>query len=242
MKKLVALVLCLMLSLSLCVSASAALEPQGLPDVYPLSLDASAVSGVRPAPNDCFTATEKENGLAGSQVYLVGKEISADDLPGADAAAASFFLQTEYGYAAFTDAEDVPGDGEFIKVVCVYSGYSAELGMPLFSLSVLAGKQGSGAAPTAAEENAVRSAKNYLSFSAFSYSGLIKQLEYEGFTHEQAVYGADNSGADWFEQAAASAKNYLGFMAFSRDSLIAQLEYEGFTHEQAVYGAEQNGF
>ena len=28
---------------------------------------------------------------------------------------------------------------------------------------------------------------------SFSKSGLIEQLEYEGFTHEQAVYGADQA-------------------------------------------------
>ncbi|MBR5471897.1 MAG: Ltp family lipoprotein [Oscillibacter sp.] len=90
--------------------------------------------------------------------------------------------------------------------------------------------------------NALASAKSYLSFSAFSYSGLIDQLEFEGFTPEQATYGADNCGADWNEQAAKSAKSYLEFSSFSRDGLIDQLEFEGFTHEQAVYGVEANGF
>ena len=36
-------------------------------------------------------------------------------------------------------------------------------------------------------------AKRYLEVSSFSYQGLIDQLEYEGFTHEQAVYGADRT-------------------------------------------------
>ena len=76
---------------------------------------------------------------------------------------------------------------------------------------------------------------------AFSNSGLISQLEYEGFTSSQAKYGVDNCGANWNEQASKSAKNYLSIMSFSRDSLIQQLEYEGFTHSQAVYGVEANG-
>ena len=41
-------------------------------------------------------------------------------------------------------------------------------------------------------EQAYKSAKNYLSFSHFSHNGLIQQLESdsgEGFTHSQAVYG-----------------------------------------------------
>ena len=90
-------------------------------------------------------------------------------------------------------------------------------------------------------EQAIKSAKNYLSFTTFSYAGLISQLKSEGFTSEQAAYGADKCAADWNEQAAKSAENYLSFTTFSKDELIQQLRFEGFTHEQALYGAEQNG-
>lgn len=95
---------------------------------------------------------------------------------------------------------------------------------------------------TIGQRNALASAKNYLSFTSFSYDGLIEQLEYEKFSHEDAVYAADTCGADWNEQAAEKAKAYLDMMSFSRDGLIEQLEYDGFTHDQAVYGAEQNGY
>lgn len=96
--------------------------------------------------------------------------------------------------------------------------------------------------PTTGEKNALRSAKNYLNVMPFSYNGLVKQLEYEKYSHDDAVYAAENCGADWNEQAAKSAKNYLEIMSFSKDGLIEQLEYDGFTHEQAVYGAEANGY
>lgn len=92
------------------------------------------------------------------------------------------------------------------------------------------------------ERNALTSAKQYLNSMAFSYSGLIEQLEYEGYTKSEATYAADNCGADWYEQAALSAKEYLDVMPFSRQGLIEQLEYEGFTYDQAVYGVEQNGY
>lgn len=95
--------------------------------------------------------------------------------------------------------------------------------------------------PTVAEANALKKANSYLKTSAFSYSKLIEQLEYVGFTHDEAVYGADNCGADWYEQAAKKAESYLKTSAFSRDRLISQLEYVGFTHEQAEYGVSQNG-
>ncbi len=95
---------------------------------------------------------------------------------------------------------------------------------------------------TLGQLNALETAGGYLDIMPFSYNGLVDQLEYEGYTHEEAVYGADHCGADWNEQAVKSAKSYLDMMDFSRDGLIEQLEYEGFTHEQAIYGVEANGF
>lgn len=95
--------------------------------------------------------------------------------------------------------------------------------------------------PTASERNALNSAKSYLSFSAFSYSGLIRQLEYEGYTNAEATYAANNCGADWNAQALKSAKSYLSFSAFSYSGLIGQLQYEGFTSSQAAYGVDNCG-
>lgn len=96
--------------------------------------------------------------------------------------------------------------------------------------------------PTIGERNALGKAREYLNLMAFSYTGLIEQLEFEQFTHDEAVYAADNCGADWNDQAAKKAKDYLNIMSFSRDGLIEQLEFEGFTHDQAVYGVEANGY
>jgi len=96
--------------------------------------------------------------------------------------------------------------------------------------------------PTTGEKNALRSAREYLSFSAFSYTGLIHQLEYEGYSTEEATYAADNCNANWNEQAAKSAKEYLDMSSFSRQELINQLIYEGYTQEQAEYGVTQNGY
>ena len=77
---------------------------------------------------------------------------------------------------------------------------------------------------------------------AFSYSGLIDQLEYEGYTAEEAEYAAKNCGANWYERAMKSAEQYLATMSFSRESLIEQLEYERFTYEQASYAATKNRY
>lgn len=96
--------------------------------------------------------------------------------------------------------------------------------------------------PTTGEKNALRTAREYLNISAFSYTGLIHQLEYEGYLTEEATYAADNCNANWNEQAAKSAKEYLDISSFSRQGLIDQLIYEGYTQEQAEYGVTQNGY
>ena len=95
---------------------------------------------------------------------------------------------------------------------------------------------------TIGEKNALSKALSYLDYSAFSREGLIEQLEYEGYSHEEAVYGVNNCEADWNKQAALKAQSYLDYSAFSREGLIEQLEYEGFTNEQAEYGVEAVGY
>ena len=94
---------------------------------------------------------------------------------------------------------------------------------------------------TLGQQQALKSAKSYLDYSAFSYSGLVGQLEYEGFSHEEAEFAAKKCGADWNEQALKCAKSYLEYSSFSRDGLIDQLEYEGFTNKQAVNAAKKCG-
>lgn len=91
-------------------------------------------------------------------------------------------------------------------------------------------------------KNALSKAKDYLDTMPFSYERLVEQLEFEGYTNEEAVYGADNCGADWNEQAAEKAQDYLDTMSFSRQSLIDQLIFEGFTEEQAEYGVTAVGY
>lgn len=81
------------------------------------------------------------------------------------------------------------------------------------------------------EKNALSTAMDYLVYTAFSYSGLVEQLKYEGYTDREAKYGADNCGEDWYEQAVKMAKQYLNYTSLSKQKLIEQLEYEGFTSD-----------
>ncbi len=87
----------------------------------------------------------------------------------------------------------------------------------------------------------MRSAEGYLDYKGFSRTGLIQQLEFEGFSTKDATWAVDHVTVDWKEQAAQSAKDYLEFSAFSRSGLIDQLIFEGFTPEQAEYGVSQTG-
>lgn len=95
---------------------------------------------------------------------------------------------------------------------------------------------------TTGQKNARLKAKQYLEYQAFSYHGLVAQLEYEGFSSADATYGVDKLAADWKQQAAKKAAEYLQFQAFSRQGLLDQLLYEKFTLEEAEYGVKQNGY
>ena len=98
-----------------------------------------------------------------------------------------------------------------------------------------------GASSTSAYRQAVIMAKSYLNYSAFSSSGLIEQLKYEGFTKGQATRAVGSMSVNWKKQAAKKAKSYLELQAFSRSGLIEQLKYEGFTNGQAAYGVRAVG-
>lgn len=99
-----------------------------------------------------------------------------------------------------------------------------------------------GKEPTLGEKNALKSAKSYLRSMDFSYTGLFKQLKYEGYKDEECTYAVDNCEADWNEQASKCAKSYINSMSFSRVELLKQLKYEGFTDEQAEYGVKSVGY
>ena len=92
---------------------------------------------------------------------------------------------------------------------------------------------------TSAMYNAIDKASDYLDFSSFSRTGLIGQLEFEGFETADATFAVDHLKVDWFKQAVKKAEDYLSFSSFSRDGLIGQLQFEGFTYEHAVHGVNK---
>lgn len=100
---------------------------------------------------------------------------------------------------------------------------------------------------TSSQNNAVRSANQYLSMTGFSRDGLIQQLSSDagdGYSVSDATAAVDSLNADWNENAARSAKQYLEMTGFSCKGLIEQLSSSAgsdYTVEQATYGAREAG-
>ena len=100
---------------------------------------------------------------------------------------------------------------------------------------------------TGPQQNAVRSAEQYLSMSGFSRNGLINQLSSsygDNYAKSDATVAVDSLNVDWNEQASRSAKQYLDMSGFSCQGLIEQLSSDAgdkYTVSQATYGAKQAG-
>ena len=92
---------------------------------------------------------------------------------------------------------------------------------------------------TSGQENAIAKAQDYLSYSAFSKSGLVKQLKFEGFKAKDAAFAVNHIKVNWNQQAVAKAKDYMSYSSFSKQGLIDQLKFEGFTPAQATFGANK---
>ncbi len=94
---------------------------------------------------------------------------------------------------------------------------------------------------TRAQTNAIQTAQDYLDYTAFSRSGLIGQLEFEGYSTAEATFAVASLQVDWNEQAWKSAESYLDYSPFSRSGLIDQLVFEGFSTAQATFGVDKAG-
>lgn len=97
------------------------------------------------------------------------------------------------------------------------------------------------------QNNAVRSAKQYLKISGFSRDGLIQQLSAsagDGYDLADATKAVDSLDVDWNGEAVKSAKQYLRITGFSCSGLIQQLSSSAgdrYSLEQATYGAHHAG-
>lgn len=100
---------------------------------------------------------------------------------------------------------------------------------------------------TGPQNNAVRTALQYLDLTGFSRKGLIQQLSADagsGYDVTDATIAVDSLNVDWDSQAVRSAKQYLELTGFSCKGLIEQLSSSAgskYTTSQATYGAKQAG-
>ena len=106
---------------------------------------------------------------------------------------------TSVGVEALASAADYDkAEAELRKVVDSFTVENPE--KPNYSTSTTTtnsttsnnSSSGSSSSATTSQKKALSRAKSYLKSNNFSYSGLIDQLEYEGFTSEQAEHGADS--------------------------------------------------
>lgn len=125
--------------------------------------------------------------------------------------------------------------------------YLRKIGVTVIAFTLVCASNVNAQSLTNPQKNAVRAAKQYLSFKGFSRDGLIHQLSSQagnGFDVNDATVAVDSLNVDWNEQAVKSAKSYLDMMGFSCSGLIQQLSSragERFTESQATYGARKAG-
>ena len=91
------------------------------------------------------------------------------------------------------------------------------------------------------QETAVERAKFHTKYNSYSQKGLVKMLVFEGFSEEDAEYGAANCEADWNQEAVEDAESYLKYKSYTRQELYDQLKYEGYTEGQILYALSKAG-
>ena len=97
------------------------------------------------------------------------------------------------------------------------------------------------AAATENQQKALDKANEYVDTLPLSREGLIKQLEYDGYTTDVATYAADNCSANWNKEAKEMAEQYMDSTTYTYKDMVQQLEAEGFTKKQAKFGAKAVG-
>ena len=102
-------------------------------------------------------------------------------------------------------------------------------------------------------EQAKMCATEYMEYMSFSYKGLVVQLKFEGFTDEEAEFGAaelyggtsdpENEAykAIENENALEQAKELLEDEGYSHSRLIKELEEKSYSNDASTYAADNCG-
>lgn len=200
-----------------------------------ISVIGGALGGSRPTADSSEVQTSPKTEATSEPVEEVVDEREAiPSLVGLTVAEARAALEA-VGFVITTP--NGTGDDWIVRTQTLSEGRQADAGT-----EVLVTAEAPKPVYTLAQQNAIRQAQAYLDFSGFSRVGLIGQLEYEGYSTEDATFGADNAGADWNAEAAEKAASYLEFTSFSRQGLYDQLVYEGFTDAEIEFGLAAVGY
>ena len=97
------------------------------------------------------------------------------------------------------------------------------------------------AAATENQQKALDKANEYVNTLALSHDGLVKQLEYDGYSTDVATYAADNCDTNWNKEAKEMAEQYMESTTYTYKAMVQQLQAEGFTKDQAEFGAKAAG-
>ena len=86
------------------------------------------------------------------------------------------------------------------------------------------------------QKNAVRSAKDWIEYSAYSRNNLIETLsQSDGYTIRDATFAVDSLDINWAKQAKKAAKDWIEYSAYSRKNLIETLsQSDGYTINDAA--------
>lgn len=91
------------------------------------------------------------------------------------------------------------------------------------------------------QRRAIARAESYTNLMAFSRARLIQQLEFEGFTHNDAQWAVDQLTIDWNEQALKKANSYHSLMSLPPENIRRLLTFEDFSEEQIDYAMTNIG-
>lgn len=198
--------------------------------------DSLGVDWTEQAAESAQTYLENVTQLPWSRLNLTAQLVESEAFAQEEAEQAVDTLGIDWNERALQEATKhaETGNRGFTERQLAFTGYTAE--EIEYAMGIAFADVPEPSSLSFEQTQAVGTAQDYLAFAGFSRDGLIDQLEFEGFSTEDATLAVDALGADWFEQAAVSAGEYLDSQTFSRDGLIDQLEFEGFTTEQATHG------
>lgn len=184
-----------------------------------------------------------KSGLVEIQTFLLTVNVDpADDPAAAALKSASSEMVDEYLADGSLTQSEVDAAVEVLWDNISKNDLDKYIGAKSYAQNAQGGSASSpSSSMTVSQQNALRAAAQYLNVMPFSHDGLIEQLEFEGYSTEDATFAADNCGADWNRQAELMAQQYLDSMPFSHSGLVEQLVFEGFTQEQAEHGVASVG-